>query len=123
VSAALLQRVALLRAEHDRTCRWQGTAVEIHFNPQDAGRLGVEDGEDLCGLRAVCDPKLAIGRTRIYCDLELGGAPPRHSSARSTSTSTPLPVRSPTPVEHPLVASSSNSSSSTPPEAAERSQP
>lgn len=100
MSAALLKSVAAAREDHDRTCRYGGRAVEVHLNPADADRLSVEDGENLCGLTARHDAKVAAGRLRIYCDLELGGAPPVESSARSTST--PLPARSPKPVEMPL---------------------
>jgi hypothetical protein len=104
MSAALLRSVATARAGHDRNCRFGGRAAEVHLNPSAAARLAVEDGEDLCGLKAVHDTKVAAGRLRIYCDLELGGAPPEVSTGRSTQT--PLPARTPTPVpvEVPLAA-------------------
>jgi hypothetical protein len=102
MSTALLQSVAAAKADHDRTCRWGGVALEVHFNPADAERLQVEDGENLCGLTARLDAKVGLGRLRIYCDLELGGAPPKATSARSTTT--PLPARSPNPVEVPFAS-------------------
>jgi hypothetical protein len=104
MSAALLRSVAAARADHDRTCQFGGRALEVHLNPSDAVRLEVDDGEDLCGLRAVYDAKVAAGRLRIYCDLELGGAPPEESTGRSTQT--PLPARTPmpVPVEVPLAS-------------------
>jgi hypothetical protein len=105
MSAALLRSVAAARADHDRTCRFGGRAVEVHLNPTDAERLRVEDGEDLCGLTARRDDKLGLGRLRIYCDLELDGAPPRRAIR---SSRTPLPAHRPAydeppvPIEMPL---------------------
>ncbi len=104
MSAELLQSVAAAKAAHDRTCRYGGRAIEVHFNPIDAERLRVEDGEDLCGLIARHDPKVDAGRLRIYCDLELGGAPPQERASRSTSTSLPSRRSTPVPVEAPLAA-------------------
>lgn len=102
MSADLLRSVAVAREDHDRTCRYGGRAVEVHLNPDDATRLNVEDGENLCGLTARHDAKVAPGRLRIYCDLELSGASPQISTGRSTAT--PLPARAPKPVEVPLAA-------------------
>jgi hypothetical protein len=104
MSAELLTSVAAARANHDQTCRYGGRAIEVHLNPADAERLLVEDGEDLCGLVAKHDAKVTAGRLRIYCDLELGGAPPQERASRSTTT--PLPTRrsTPVPVEAPLAA-------------------
>lgn len=80
------------RRHHDQTCRYRGRAVEVHVNPDDATRLGLDDGEEICGLTVVHDGKLALGRMRVYCDVELAGqgAPPATTEAISTTT---IPAR------------------------------
>lgn len=80
------------RQHHDTTCRYGGRAVEVHLNPDDAARLGLDDGEELCGLRIVNDAKLALGRMRVYCDVELDGQGEPAAATRAISTTT-IPAR------------------------------
>jgi hypothetical protein len=93
--STLLRDVANARADHDKTCRYRGIAIEVHLNPSDADRLGVEEGEDLAGLAAVRDAKLALGRLRVYCDAELHGQgePLRQQSAMSITTPNTEPIK------------------------------
>lgn len=104
MGARLLRSVASARTDHDWTCRVGGRALEVHLNPADADRLNVGEGEDVCGLAARRDAKVGLGRLRIYCDLELGGAPPEESTGRSTQTRLPARTPTPVPVEVPLAA-------------------
>lgn len=80
------------RRHHDETCRYGGRAVEVHLHPADATRPGLDEGEEICGLKVVHDAKLALSRMRVYCDVELDGQgePPAATEAISTIT---IPAR------------------------------
>ena len=91
--------VAKKKREHDDTCVYRGRATEVHFNPADMTRLGIDEDEDIFGLLAKADQKLSLGRMRIYCDIELGGSPP----ARAVGTSTFTGQRTKTPANAPVV--------------------
>lgn len=96
--AKAMQSIDHARRDHDQTCRYGGAAIEVHMNPSDAERLGFDDGEDVCGLKLVHDPKLGVGRIRVYCDVELGGQGEPQAVADAVSTTTiprravPLPA-------------------------------
>lgn len=95
--STVLANVKTARDYHNKTCRYKGVAIEVHFNPDDATRLGIEEGEDLCGLKAVHDHKVSPSRLRVYCDAELHGqGEPISAQSRSSITT---PVKNPTPVK------------------------
>jgi hypothetical protein len=87
-TAEAMQNIDGARRHHDQTCRYGGSAIEVHMNPADAERLGFGDREIVCGLTLVHDPKQRAGLIRVYCDVELGGqgAPSETVEAVSTTT-------------------------------------
>jgi hypothetical protein len=93
--STLLRDVAGARKHHDKTCPYRGTAIEVHLNPADADRLGVEEGEDLAGLTAVRDAKQSPSLLRVYCDAELHGQgePISTQSAMSLTTPNTEPIK------------------------------
>jgi len=72
-SAKNMQAVCKAKEHHDRTCPWGGTATHVHLAWFDIERMGWEEGDVICGLVVIGDPKVATGRMRVSCDAEPGG--------------------------------------------------
>jgi hypothetical protein len=92
VKAQSMRQVDQARKHHDRTCRYKGTAAEVHIHPDGLAELTWEEGEIICGLVVVADKKLARKRLRVYCDAELDGQGPPRKTNVSTGTHTLVPA-------------------------------
>jgi hypothetical protein len=68
-----MQAVCQAKEVHDRTCKWGGKANQVHLAWFDIERLGWEEGDIICGLTLVGDPKVETGRMRVSCDAEPDG--------------------------------------------------
>ena len=75
-SAKNMEAVCKAKDVHNRTCPYGGNATEVHLNWFDLERIGWEEGDVICGLTVLGDPKVATGMMRVTCDAEpddLGG--------------------------------------------------
>ena len=70
-----MEAVCKAKEAHNKTCPWGGTATEVHLTFFDIERLGWEEGDVICGLTVVGDPKVATGMMRVTCDAEPDGGP------------------------------------------------
>src|SRR3954468_23487160 len=83
-----MRAVCQAKEVHDRTCKWGGKANQVHLAWFDIERLGWEEGDIICGLTLVGDPKAETGRRgvsvagdpkvetrrmRVTCDAEPDG--------------------------------------------------
>lgn len=73
ISGQNMEAIVRARDVHDRTCRYGGKAIEVHMTSFDITRCGWDEGDNVGGLTVVADDKLAPGRFRVYCDIELHG--------------------------------------------------
>jgi hypothetical protein len=70
-----MEVVCKAKEVHNKTCPYGGTATEVHMTFFDVDRLGWEEGDTICGLTVVIDPKVATGMLRVTCDAEPDGGP------------------------------------------------
>ena len=72
-SARNMQAVCKAKEAHDSSCPWGGKANRVHLSWFDLERLGWDEGDVICGLVVVGDPKVATGMMRVKCDAEPDG--------------------------------------------------
>jgi len=68
-----MEAVCKAKEVHNKTCPYGGNATEVHLTFFDIERLGWEEGDVICGLTLVGDPKVETGRMRVSCDAEPDG--------------------------------------------------
>jgi hypothetical protein len=68
-----MEAVCKAKEAHNRTCRWGGTATEVHLAWFDIERMGWEEGDVICGLVVVGDAQVPTGRMVVTCDAEPDG--------------------------------------------------
>ena len=69
-SAKNMEAVCKAKDLHNRTCPYGGSATHVHLNWFDIDRMGWEEGDTICGLTVLGDPKVATGMMRVTCDAE-----------------------------------------------------
>ena len=69
-SAKNMQAVCKAKDVHNQTCPYGGNATHVHLNWFDLERIGWEEGDVICGLTVLGDPKVATGMMRVTCDAE-----------------------------------------------------
>jgi hypothetical protein len=72
-SAKNMEAVCKAKDVHNQTCPYGGNATHVHLNWFDLERIGWEEGDTICGLTVLGDPKVATGMMRVTCDAEPDG--------------------------------------------------
>ena len=69
-SAKNMEAVCKAKEAHNKSCPYGGTAKRVHLSWFDLERIGWEEGDVICGLTVIGDPKVATGMMRVTCDAE-----------------------------------------------------